>query len=140
MKISALLMALLCAFSCQKHETELDITTFVVSGTVYDSETGEPVPEVTVSLLGFGSDDPKMTKAISTNTRITGSDGTYRILILNPKARKYYKILATDNSQHRQENYSGSVKFLYISDGSTAYNERTKSYELNAVDFYLEKE
>ena len=133
-------MALLCAFSCQKHETELDIATFVVSGTVYDSETGEPVPEVTVSLLGFDSDDPKMTKAISTNTRITGSDGTYRILILNPKARKYYKILATDNSRSRQENYSGSVKFLYISDGSTAYNERSKSYELNAVDFYLEKD
>lgn len=140
MKISALLMALLCAFSCQKHETELDISTFVVSGTVYDSETGEAIPEVTVSLLGFDSDDPRMTTAVSTNTRTTGSDGTYRILILNPKAKKYYKILATDSSRSRQENYKGSVKFLYISDGSTAYNERTKSYKLSAVDFYLEKD
>ena len=139
-KIAALMMALLCVFSCKKHEAELEINTLVVSGTVYAMDTGEPLSNVTVSLMGFGDDDEHMAmKPLDTKLSYTDLEGNYKITLFGPKAQKYFKVVATDESYSREnDNYQSSLILLYISDG-TAYNRRTKTYELFNMDFSLKK-
>lgn len=134
------MMVLLCAFSCKKDEALLQINTFIVSGTVFDSETGDALDNVTISLMGYSPDDSRMeSNPISTNTAYTDQEGKYKITVIAPKATTYYKIVAWDALKYREEeNYQSSLRLLYISDGP-AYHERTKTYELSNIDFYLKK-
>ncbi len=139
-KITAVLLALLCVISCGKDEAELEVDTLIVSGTVFAADTGEPLESVKVSLMGFDSDDEKMTMTpLVTKQTYTDIGGDYKITLIGPRAQKYYKIVASDESALRQgENYKSSLILFYISDG-TAYNPRTKTYELLSQDFYLKK-
>ena len=135
------MMSLLCVFSCEKHEAELDINTLIVSGAAYDSESGEPVPNVTVYLMGYAPDDEKMEKnPLSTDIAYTSDSGTYKFTKLNPVATLYYKIVAVDNDPARNASgaFQTSLKFLYLSEG-TSYFSRSKTYELKNIDFYLTK-
>ena len=133
-------MALLCVFSCKKHEAEMKINTMVVSGTVYAMDTGEPLENVKVSLMGFDSDDEEMVKKpLDTKVTYTFPDGQYKITLLSPKAQKYFKVVVADESYSREnDNYQSALILLYISDG-TAYNPLTKTYELVNLDFTLKK-
>ena len=139
-KIGVILMTLLCVFSCDKDEAQLQINTFIVSGTVVDYETGEGLTNITVSLMGYSPDDSRMVLSpISNNTAYTDLDGNYKFTIIKPKSTNYYKIVAWDTASNREGGkYQSSLKMLYLSDG-TAYHERSKTYELNNIDFYLTK-
>ncbi len=137
--LSAVLAVLLCACSCSRDEAEMFIGTMVVSGTLY-ADTGETLEDVTVTLMGFGDEDTNMElKALDTKSTFTGEDGRYKITIIGPKAQKYFKIVAHDDSYSRKDDsYSSSLVLLYINDG-TAYQPLTKTYELRNIDFYLTK-
>ena len=139
-KICVILTSLLCVFSCEKDKVEMEIATFVVSGTAYDIESGDPLSNITVHLMGYPDDDYKMEKnPVCSETAYTDLQGKYKITVIRPSAKKYFKILAQDKYLYRDTtSYQSSLKYLYIGDG-TAYNERTKTYELKDIDFYLNK-
>ena len=131
-------MALLCAFSCEKHEAEMSISTFIVSGTVYGADTGEPLNNISVSLLGYSQDDSRMESTpVDSKASRTDSDGRYKITLFEPQAQKYFKVVAYDLSGD-EDAYQSAMKVLYVGDG-TAYHDRGKTYELEGIDFYLKK-
>jgi len=121
-------------------DSALNVRIFSASGILTDSESGEPIEDITVTLTAYNLADPQKKMPLYEKSYNTLSDGVYRFIIINESVVRsiFYEFRLVDNSS-RSPRYASVVQDLFMSSSSSYYDAVFQKYEVSNNDFVLKK-
>lgn len=139
-RIHAFLSALsvLACVSCIRPNTDdpqraFSLNLITVSGCVFCAEDGRPVDGAELTLCAYGMEDLERKNPVSTAHSVSFHAGKYRFSITYP-AQTIIWSLSVEAS-----GYENAYMDLYLDTDTKSYDEYAKSFTIESLDFYLDK-